>query len=299
MTDATAGGSTRQDRRHRTRVALGAGCALLAFAANSLLCRAALGTGATGTAALGPAAFTIVRLVAGAFTLLLLQRPWRVGRGLGGTGLGAAMLAIYLLGFSYAYVELATGTGALILFGSVQMTMLGFAVARGNRPSGREWIGTVIAFGGLVYLVTPSLDAPSSRGAALMIAAGIGWGAYTLLGRGSRSPLRDTAGNFTRALPAVAVLGILHSTMTHVAITAVGVALAASSGALTSGIGYAIWYAVLPGLTATRAALLQLAVPALAAVGGVLVLGESMTMRLWVAMILVLGGIAFAIRARR
>lgn len=279
------------------RTAVLAALALTAFAANSLLCRAAL-----GGESIGPAAFSGIRIASGAAALFLLlaARQRAAPRRVAGSWASASMLFLYVAGFSYAYVELSTGTGALILFGVVQLTMMVRALQRGERPHAIEWAGMAVALGGLVWLVFPGLSAPSPIGAALMAAAGMGWGVYTLLGRGSTAPLTDTTGNFVRALAlAVPVGTVLALAVDDGPVTSLGVLLATTSGALTSGVGYALWYAALAGLTRTRAALLQLSVPAITAIAGVLLLGEALTARLVTAMALVLGGIGAAIAGRR
>lgn len=264
---------------------------MVAFAANSVLARLALASG--GLDALG---FTGVRLVSGAAVLALLWRRQRApGSGVGGTWAAALALAGYATGFSLAYLMLGAAMGALILFAAVQAGMLAWAMIKGDRPQGREWLGLGLAFAALVYLVSPGVQAPDLLGSCLMIAAGLCWAAYSLLGRGSRSPLADTAGNFIRCLPIGAVLigvGLLAQRP-----SAAGLGYAIASGAVTSGMGYALWYAVLPGLTRTRAALVQLTVPAIAAIGGVLLLGEPVTGRLVLASTGILGGVALALLA--
>lgn len=266
--------------------------ALVAFAANSILCRTAL---------LGhlidPASFTAIRLASGAVTLFLVV-AWRA-RGLpprAGQWRSAAALFAYALAFSLAYVSLDAGTGALILFGSVQLTMILAGLHAGERPRATEWLGLGLALGGLVVLVRPGLTAPAPLGAGLMAVAGIAWGVYSLRGRGSTSPLQNTAGNFVLTLPAAALAMFLGGSTVSWAPR--GVLLAAASGALASGAGYAIWYAALPSLTATRAALVQLSVPVLAAAGGVWLLGEAIPLRLPIAAALVLGGVALAVATR-
>ena len=194
------------------------------------------------------------------------------------------------------YVEpVGAGTGALILFASVQFGILGWGALQGDRPSTLEWAGLSIAFAGLIYLVSPGLVAPHPLGTALMVGSGLCWAVYTLLGRGSQSPLADTAGNFVRCLPIAAAL-ILAGALTNV-VSPLAAAYAAASGALASGLGYAIWYAVLPALTRTRAAIVQLSVPAIAATGGVLFISEPLTTRLAIASAGILGGVALALIA--
>ncbi len=268
---------------------------MLAFAANSLLARLALADGG-----LEPLGYTGIRLASGAIVLFALtrmagQQTGRRPAGLGGTWWQAAALFGYAAAFSAAYVMLGASTGALILFGSVQLGMLARAVATGDRPGALEWLGFLLAFGALVYLVSPGLAAPDLLGAALMIAAGLFWAAYSLMGRGSRSPLVDTAGNFIRCLPAAIVL-TLAGLAWHSA-SPVAIAYAIASGALASGIGYAVWYAALPLLSRSRAALVQLTVPVIAAVGAVAFINEPLSLRLVSASVTVLGGIAIAIVA--
>lgn len=266
--------------------------ALVAFAANSILCRMALLGGR-----IDPASFTAIRLASGAVALWLVL-AWR-SRGVprvAGHWRSAAALLAYAVGFSLAYVSLDVGTGALILFGAVQLTMIASGLRAGERPRATEWFGLVMAFAGLVVLVRPGLAAPAPFGAALMAAAGVAWGVYSLRGRGSSAPIRDTAGNFLILIPAAAVL-ILVPGLDR-SWTMRGVLLATASGALASGAGYAVWYAALPALTATRAALVQLLVPVIAAAGGVALLGEHIPLRLPAAAALVLGGVALAVTTR-
>ena len=275
------------------RTALLTALALVAFAGNSILCRMAL-----GARLIDPAGFTAVRLGAGALTLWLVVaiRSGGLPRLAGQWG-SAAALFLYAAAFSLAYISLGAGTGALILFGAVQLTMILAGLRAGERPRLAEWLGLALAASGLVVLVRPGLTAPSPAGSALMATAGVAWGVYSLRGRGSTEPLRNTAGNFLRALP-LALLMLLVAGR-GAAWDPRGVLLATVSGALASGVGYAIWYAALPALTATRAALVQLLVPVLAAAGGVVVLGEAIPLRLPVAAALVLGGVALAITSHR
>jgi len=268
---------------------------MLAFAANSVLARLGLRRGEID--ALG---YTGVRLIAGAAMLAVLvylrrQRSEGGRFELGGSWRGALALFGYALAFSIAYLLIGAGTGALILFATVQMSMLAWAIIKGDRPGGIEALGIVLAFGGLVYLVSPGLVAPSPIGAALMVGAGVCWAIYTLIGRGSRSPLIDTQGNFVRCLPLGLVLAVAGVTLHPPSLS--GLIYAAASGAIASGLGYAIWYAVLPSLTRIRAAFVQLTVPAIAAAGGVLFIGEPLTLRLVVASLAILGGVALALGA--
>lgn len=266
--------------------------AMLAFAANSLLCRLAL-----QQAAIDPASFGSIRLAAGALTLALVVRlRGRPPAALPGRAdwLAALMLFGYVAFFSFAYLSLPAGTGALILFGAVQLTMFGAGLyAGGERFGPIGWAGFALAVGGLVYLVSPGLAAPPLFGAALMAAAGVAWGVYSLRGRGVADPLAATARNFTRAVPFALALSLV--CLAGARVDARGVALAVASGAVTSGLGYVVWYAALARLTALRAATVQLSVPLLAAFGGVLFLSEAITPRLAVASVAILGGIALVL----
>lgn len=266
------------------------GFALVCFALNSLLCRLAL-----GAEAIDAASFTAVRLVSGAAALCLLdyffgERDFKPARE---NWLSALFLFGYAICFSFAYLSLATGTGALILFGTVQATMLSVALVSGERPRLLESFGWLMAVGGLVYLVFPGISAPSLIGSFLMILAGVSWGFYTLRGRGTANPLTNTTRNFICAvLPALLVLPFAFS---QVNLSSRGVVLAILSGAVTSGVGYTVWYAALKHHTATRAAILQLLVPILTAIFGVIILSEEISFRLILASVLILGGIGFAI----
>jgi len=270
------------------------GLALAAFAANSVLCRMAL-----GHASIDAASFTLIRILSGAIALVLFAAALR-GKGsfrLHGNWTSSFMLFLYAMTFSFAYISLNTGTGALILFGSVQLTMILVALWSGERPRPCEWIGLTLALAGLVWLVYPGLTAPSLQGSILMTVSGIAWGIYTFRGRGSANPLAETAGNFSRALFFAVLAGLI--AVRHINATADGIMLAVISGAIASGLGYAIWYAALRGLTVTRAALVQLSVPVLAAGGGAIFLMENITLRLIVSTIMILGGIALAIAGHR
>jgi drug/metabolite transporter (DMT)-like permease len=271
--------------------------ALIAFASNSILCRLAL-----GSSRIDPASFTGVRIASGAVSLALIAVVARRGRAsetrrsrAGWTS--AFFLFLYAIAFSWSYVSLSAGTGALILFGCVQTTMLVSALRSGERPRFLEWVGLMIAVGGLVYLVSPGLSAPAPHGAALMAAAGVAWGVYSLRGRGSTDPLADTARNFRFAVPFALAVSAASLSRAHVEID--GAMLAAASGAISSGVGYVIWYDALRGLTATRAATVQLAVPVIAAWGGIAFLGESLSVRLVFAAVMILGGVGIALTARR
>jgi len=285
------------------RIPLLTAIALLAFASNSLLCRVAL-----GRASIDPAAFTGIRLVSGALVLALISSLNAARRAVGpGDSSGTArrsrsgwrsgfLLFAYAIAFSFAYVPLAAGTGALILFAAVQVTIVAGAIRSGERPHAAEWTGLALALGGLVYLASPGLAAPSPVGCALMAGAGVAWGLYTLRGRASTAPLADTARNFLCAAPMALVMSAAMIRQAHVSVE--GAALAVASGALASGLGYVVWYAALRGLTATRAATVQLAVPVIAAIGGVAILSERITLRLIVSAILILGGIGLALLGR-
>lgn len=267
--------------------------AMIAFASNSLLNRLALGQDA-----IDPTSYTAIRLASGAAMLFLLASLQRRRNSpfLGGSWLSAAFLFLYAITFSFAYLSLSTGSGALILFGSVQVTMIIVALRSGERPHPTEWIGLFLALGGLVYLVFPGLTAPSPLGSGLMTVAGIAWGFYTLRGRGSGNPLGDTAGNFVYSVPMVLV--ILMLSFGDISVSSSGVMYAVLSGALASGVGYVIWYAALRGLTGTRAATVQLSVPVITAWSGVVFLAEAVSARLVIAGALILGGIALAVTSR-
>ena len=268
--------------------------ALVAFAFNSILCRMALAAGEVDAAS-----FTAVRLVSGAVVLagLVLASRKTLNPAKSGNWLSAFFLFAYAVAFSFAYLGLTTATGALILFGCVQLTMFGVSLHRGVRPGALEWVGLVVAFSGLVYLVLPGLSAPPLSSALLMATAGIAWGGYTLRGKGSEDPLADTAGNFVRSVPMVLVVAIVF--LPNLEASWRGVVLAVLSGAIASGVGYSVWYAALRFHTPTRAAVLQLAVPVIAAVGGIVFLAETASVRLAVAGGLILGGIGLTLIRRR
>lgn len=264
---------------------------MFAFAANSVLTRLAL-----AEAVIGPSAFALVRLAAGAgmLTLLVLRKQRRLAVVTEISIWSVLSLSAYVLGFSYAYVSLETGAGALILFGGVQVTMILGALIAGERPGIWRWIGAALAFGGLVYLLAPSARAPDPFGAALMLVAAIGWGGYSLLGRKVARPLSATAANFLLSVP----LGLAAFVLLADSVPASpeGITLAMVSGAATSGLGYALWYAVLPRLAASMAAIAQLTVPIIASGGGILLLGESLSAQFVIASVLVLGGVGISIR---
>lgn len=265
---------------------------MIAFAGNSLLCRIALKH--TGIDA---ASFTAIRLISGAAMLWLLVRFFRSARTGKGNWPSAFALFAYAAGFSFAYVSLPAAMGALLLFGAVQATMIGYGICKGERLHGLQLAGLVFAFGGLVGLLLPGLTAPPLTGSILMLGAGVAWGVYSLRGKGAGDPSRVTAGNFLRAALIAAALSLLM--INSATLDSAGVGYAVASGALASGMGYAIWYAVLPALKATTAATVQLSVPVIAAAGGVIFLGEAVTLRLVLASVAILGGIALVIRRGR
>jgi drug/metabolite transporter (DMT)-like permease len=270
--------------------------ALFCFAANSVLARLALRAGA-----IDPGSFTAIRLAAGAVFLALLARP-RQPITIPDSRfplIGALLLFLYAAPFSFAYVRLTTGTGALILFGAVQLTMIGAGLFSGERPHPFEWIGLVLALGGLVGLTLPGISAPPPLAALLMALAGIAWGGYSLRGRRSSTPLTDTAASFALATPIGVALALLALIAKPATLTTAGVLYATVSGALASGAGYAAWYAALPRLSATRAGTIQLAVPVLTAALGTTLLDERISVRLTLSALAILGGIAISISARK
>jgi len=264
--------------------------ALIAFAANSVLCRLAL-----GNETIDAASFTVVRLLSGALTLLLILGMKGNNKGVISKGSWAASFSLFLyaITFSYAYLSIDTGTGALILFGTVQLTMILLSLIAGTRLHFSEWSGVIIAFMGFIYLILPNITTPSINGLILMTVSGVSWGIYTLKGRSSNNPLMDTTYNFLRTIPFVMILAIF--TMEVMSISTEGIILALLSGGLTSGIGYTIWYIALRGLSTTQAAVVQLLVPVIAAVGGVLFVSETITLRLVISAVIVLGGILMVI----
>lgn len=268
--------------------------AMLAFAGNSLLCRAALRDGA-----IDPASFTAVRLAAGAVFLLaiVIWRGERQALRQHGSWASALILFAYAICFSLAYIWLTAGAGALLLFASVQGTMITLGHFAGERHAGLEWLGWIFAFAGMVWLLLPGIDAPPTLGAFLMILAGVAWGFYSWRGKSESRPLASTAANFLLSL--VFVLPLTAATVMRASASAEGVALAILSGALTSGLGYVVWYAALEHLSSLRAAMVQLSVPAIATLGGVALLAEPLTLRLLVSSALVLGGISLALATRR
>ena len=278
------------------RVALLTLVTMFAFAGNSVLCRMAL-----KHTTIDSATFTSIRLVSGAVVLWLIVRFLRKGRTGAGNWWSALALFVYAAGFSLAYVSLSAATGALLLFGSVQATMIGRGIWQGERLARLQWLGLVLALSGLVGLMLPGLAAPPLLGAALMVLAGAAWGVYSLRGKGAGDPTLVTAGNFWRAAVLALMLSAVMqvSALLKVSLDVEGVAYAVASGAVTSGLGYALWYSVLPALKATQAATIQLSVPVIAALGGVALLGEVMTEQFVLASVATLGGIALVIWGKR
>lgn len=270
------------------RIAILTSLAMFAFACNSLLCRLAL-----KHTTIDAASFTSIRLVSGALVLWLIVKWHHHAVTTAGGWLSAFALFIYAAGFSYAYVSLPASTGALLLFGTVQATMIGHGISKGERFHKLQIIGLLFALGGLIGLLSPGFSAPPLLGSLLMICGGLAWGVYSLRGKTAGDPTTVTAGNFLRTVPMTLLLSILMFNR-HTLDTA-GIGYAILSGAFASGIGYAIWYTALPALKATTAATVQLSVPVIAAVGGIVFLGESLTLRLVLASIAILGGIALVI----
>jgi drug/metabolite transporter (DMT)-like permease len=264
--------------------------ALCAFAANSVLNRLAL-----GSHLIDPTSYISIRLLSGALTLWLLNSISKQKLSLPKpvSWWPAFCLFLYGITFSFAYQSLGSGMGAFILFGTVQTTMLSTVFLRGERPTWAEWLGLAVALTGLVYLLFPGLSAPNPLGALLMVTAGVAWAFYTLKGKGVKDPLQTTALNFVLAVPMVFVANLFSFSTSH--FSSEGVLYAVISGSLSSGLGYAVWYAALKGLTNTRAALLQLCVPVIAALGGVVFLSETITPRLILAGLLIVSGIGFAL----
>ncbi len=254
---------------------------------------------ALGPGAIDAASFMTLRLASGAAMLFVIMAfsQGKSATKLQGKWSAAWMLFLYAVTFSFSYLQLSAGTGALILFGTVQVTMIVVALNQGEKPSPLEWGGLLLALLGLIYLVSPGLAAPPIVGSGLMVVAGIAWGFYSLLGRGAQDPVAYTTANFVRAVPLAMGVSLVNLSGLHM--TLPGVILALLSGALASGVGYAIWYAALKGLTATMAATVQLAVPVIASVGGILLLQEALTMRLALASLMILGGIGLAVVGRR
>lgn len=265
--------------------------AMLAFAGNSLLCRLAL-----RETAIDAASFTSLRLLAGALTLWLLLRLGRTHTASLGSWPAAAALFVYAAAFSFAYINLDAGAGALILFGAVQLSMLAWGLYRGERLNVMGCIGLFVAFAGLLILLLPGASKPPTAAALLMLVAGIAWGIYSLLGRGVKDPLAATAGNFLRTVPLTLLLSAL--LIGQARWDSTGMMYALLSGALTSGVGYAIWYSALRGLQSFQAACVQLSVPIIAALAGSLLLDEALSLRLLLSAAAVLGGIALVLSAK-
>jgi drug/metabolite transporter (DMT)-like permease len=267
--------------------------AMIAFASNSLLCRAAL-----KQTSIDAASFTFVRIFSGAVALWLIVNVRRIiGAAsdirVDGNWISALALVLYAAAFSFAYVDVAAGTGALLLFGAVQATMVLWGLHKGEQLRAIQIVGLIVAAIGLVVLLFPGLSAPPLFGSILMLGAGIAWGIYSLRGKGKKNPATVTAGNFARAVPLAAAVSIMFLPRLHLDLA--GVTYAIISGAITSGVGYVIWYSALPGLKAASAATVQLSVPVLTATGGILLLGEPLTLRYLLASVAILGGIAFVV----
>jgi len=265
---------------------------MIAFAANPLICRLAL-----GQQLIDAASFTSVRIVAGAVTLALIMLPrWRSRRRFSVNWWSVATLFIYMVFFSFAYRSVSASTGTLLLFAAVQFTMFIVAIRDGEYLTMLSWLGFSLAVIGVIYLVSPGVTSPDPLGAFLMIVAGVAWGGYSLLGRSAADPLESTAINFICSVPLATVVALVF--MDGIYYTHAGMILAAVSGALASGLGYAVWYAALKSLTASRAATVQLSVPTIAAFGGIVFLSEPISVRLIVASALTLGGIAIVLTQR-
>src|SRR6266536_2230203 len=261
---------------------------MIAFASNSLLCRLAL-----KQTAIDPATFTFVRVFSGAAALWLVINTRRASLDDSGNWPSALALFVYAAGFSFAYVGLAAGTGALLLFGAVQATMILWGLHKGECLRAIQILGLIVAMTGLVVLLFPGLSAPPLLGSILMLGAGVAWGVYSLRGKREKNAVTATTGNFVRAVPFAAALSIIF--LRWLDLDLAGVIYAIISGAITSGLGYVIWYSVLPSLKAASAATVQLSVPVLAAAGGILLLGEPLTLRYLLASVAILGGIALVV----
>src|SRR5947209_3039923 len=262
--------------------------AMIAFAGNSLLCRQAL-----KRTTIDAASFTFIRILSGAVALWVVVMMRQGTRAKAGNWTSALALFAYAAAFSFAYISLSAGTGALLLFGAVQTTMIIWGLGQGERLRTRQWLGLALAVAGLVALLSPGLSAPPINGALLMLCAGIAWGFYSLRGKGAGDPVTTTAGNFLRAV--VFAAGLSMVLLPWVKLDLAGAGYAILSGAIASGVGYVIWYSVLPELKAASAATVQLSVPVLAAAGGILFLGESITLRFLLASVAVLGGITLVV----
>lgn len=281
-------------RRLAAKTFLFTGISLIAFAANSILCRLAL-----DGELIDAAGFTVIRLLSGSIVLLLMLklRSNTNSAPCNGSWMAAFLLFIYAAAFSFAYISLDTATGALVLFGSVQLTMILLSLISGNRMHATEWAGLSLAFAGFLFLILPgSTHTFSHTGFLLMALSGIAWGIYTLKGRNSLNPLADTTYNFSRTIPFVVMLTLF--TIQHMHLSIQGVILALLSGGIASGIGYAIWYVALAGLSATQAAVVQLLVPVIAALGGVIFVSEPLTYRLTLSGSMILGGVLLVVIGR-
>ena len=271
--------------------------ALIAFAANSVLCKMAL-----GAKTIDASGFTIIRMLSGILVLMMIfaatkQRSAKASTNTPkGSWSAGIYLFIYALAFSFAYVSLDTGVGALILFTAVQVTMILTGLFKGHRFSRFEWLGLATAFSGFIYLILPSVSSPSLVGFVLMIAAGMAWAGYTFAGQGTKNPIADTAFNFLRTLPLVLALFVV--SLPYIEVSVNGAILAILSGGVASGVGYAIWYSALRGLSTIQAAIVQLLVPIIAAIGGILFSNEVVSVRLIIATGVILGGISMVILAK-
>lgn len=275
-----------------TKTLLTTAIAMIAFAANSILCRLAL-----GQETIDAASFASIRVIAGALVLGVIVFPrWRVQGRAKADWRTVAALFVYMAFFAFAYLSLSTGTGALLLFGSVQLTMFAVALKRGERFTSVSWAGFVLAIAGLVYLIWPGITAPDPLGAALMAIAGIAWGSYSLLGKGVADPLEATANNFIWCIPLVLVTSLVF--MGDIHLSGRGFLIAALSGAVASGLGYVVWFMALRGLAATRAATVQLSVPVIAALGGLVFFSEELSLRLVLASVATLSGITIVLLQR-
>ncbi|WP_339490256.1 DMT family transporter [Pseudomonas sp. EL_65y_Pfl2_R95] len=275
-----------------SRILLLTALAMLAFAGNSILCRIAL-----KATEIDAATFTSVRIIAGAITLLIILRLKTAAQPMSGSWPGALALTTYAAAFSFAYINLDAGSGALLLFGAVQLSMIAWGFYRGERFGITTTLGLALALAGLVALLLPGANTPALSSALLMMVAGVAWGAYSLMGRGAADPLATTTGNFLRAVPIALFISLL--LISRLQWDAAGLGYAVLSGALASGVGYAIWYSALRGLKSFQAATVQLSVPILAALAGSLLLHEALTLRLLLSSAAVLGGIAIVLTAKQ
>ena len=273
------------------RLATYTALAMLAFAANSLLCRLAL-----KETSIDAASFSTVRILSGALTLWLVMKWQASSPHMQGSWRGALALFIYIVAFSFAYLSLSAGTGALLLFGAVQITMIAAGFIAGERMSRLQSAGFVAALAGLVVLVLPGVEAPTLEGSVLMLASGIAWGMYSLFGRGVVDPVATTTGNFMRTMPLAIALSLL--TFPWLKLDTMGLLYAVLSGALASGLGYVLWYQVLQHMKSMTASTVQLSAPVIAALGGIVLLDEAVTPNLLIATLLILGGIGLVLRKR-